>query len=96
MEKSYKFRIYPTKEQAILIQKTFGCTRFLFNKYLSKRIEAYQTDKQTINYNACSSDLTQLKKELEWLKEVDAGALQSSLKDLDAADQNFIRREKKG
>lgn len=96
MEKSYKFRIYPTKEQAILIQKTFGCTRFVFNKYLSKRIEAYQTDKQTINYNACSADLTQLKKELEWLKEVDAVALQSSLKDLDTAYQNFFRRVKKG
>lgn len=96
MEKSYKFRIYPTKEQAILIQKTFGCTRFVFNKYLSKRIEAYQTDKQTINYNACSADLTQLKKELEWLKEVDAVALQSSLKDLDTAYQNFFHRVKKG
>lgn len=96
MEKSYKFRIYPTKEQAILIQKTFGCTRFVFNKYLSKRIEAYQTDKQTINYNAYSADLTQLKKELEWLKEVDAVALQSSLKDLDTAYQNFFRRVKKG
>lgn len=96
MEKSYKFRIYPTKEQAILIQKTFGCTRFVFNKYLSKRIEAYQTDKQTINYNACSADLTQLKKELEWLKEVDAVALQSSLKDLDTSYQNFFRRVKKG
>lgn len=96
MEKSYKFRIYPTKEQAILIQKTFGCTRFVFNKYLSKRIKAYQTDKQTINYNDCSADLTQLKKELEWLKEVDAVALQSSLKDLDTAYQNFFRRVKKG
>ena len=96
MEKSYKFRIYPTKEQETLIQKTFGCTRFVFNRYLAKRIKAYQTDKQTINYNACSADLTQLKKKLEWLKEVDAVALQSSLKDLDIAYQNFFRRVKKG
>lgn len=96
MEKSYKFRIYPTKEQEVLIQKTFGCTRFIFNRYLAKRIEAYKSDKQTINYNACSADLTGLKKELIWLKEVDAVALQSSLKDLDFAYQNFFRRVKNG
>lgn len=96
IEKSYKFRIYPTKEQEVLIQKTFGCTRFVFNRYLAKRIEAYKFNKQTINYNACSADLTVLKKELVWLKEVDAVALQSSLKDLDFAYQNFFRRVKKG
>lgn len=96
IEKSYKFRIYPTKEQEVLIQKTFGCTRFVFNRYLAKRIEAYKSNKQTINYNACSADLTVLKKELAWLKEVDAVALQSSLKDLDFAYQNFFRRVKKG
>lgn len=95
MEKAYKFRIYPTKEQEELILKTFGCTRFVFNRYLAKRIEAYKSDKRTINYNACSSDLTSLKRELIWLKEVDSVALQSSLKDLDFAYQNFFRRVKK-
>jgi putative transposase len=96
MEKSYKFRIYPNKAQETLIQKTFGCTRFVFNRYLAKRIDAYQSNKQTINYNACSADLTALKKKLIWLKEVDAVALQSSLKNLDAAYQNFFRNVKKG
>jgi len=96
VEKSYKFRIYPNREQELLIQKTFGCTRFVFNRYLAKRIEAYQSEKQTINYNACSADLTLLKKDLVWLKEVDATALQSSIKDLDSAYQNFFRRVKNG
>ena len=96
IEKAYKFRIYPTKEQETLIQRTFGCSRFVYNKYLAKRIHLYKTEKQTINYNTCSADLTQLKKELEWLKEVDSVALQSSLKDLDMAYQNFFRRVKKG
>ena len=95
MEKSYKFRIYPNQAQETLIQKTFGCTRFVFNRYLTKRIDAYQSNKQTINYNACSADLTALKKKLIWLKEVDAVALQSSLKNLDAAYQNFFRNVKK-
>lgn len=49
-----------------------------------------------INYNACSGDMTQLKKTLSWLKEVDATALQSSLRDLDMAYQNFFRRVKQG
>ena len=96
MEKSYKFRIYPTPEQVEQIQKTFGCARFVFNHYLAKRIELYGADKTTLNYCACSTDLTSLKTELSWLKEVDSTALQSSLKDLDAAYQNFFRRVKQG
>lgn len=96
MEKSYKYRIYPNKQQEILIQKTFGCCRFVYNQYLAKRIELYKQDKSTMNYNACSNDLKNLKIQYEWLKEVDAIALQSSLKDLDIAYQNFFRRIKQG
>lgn len=94
MEKAYKFRIYPNKEQEILIQKTFGCCRFVYNQYLAKRIELYKQDKSTMNYNACSGDLKRLKQEFEWLKEVDSISIQSSLKDLDIAYQNFFRRIK--
>ena len=94
MEKAYKFRIYPNKQQEILIQKTFGSCRFVFNHYLAKRIEMYKNDKSSLNYNACSKDLTKLKREILWLTEVDSTALQSSLKDLDIAYQNFFRRLK--
>ena len=96
MEKAYKFRIYPNKEQEILIQKTFGCCRFVYNQYLSKRIELYKQDKASMNYNACSGDLKRLKQEFQWLKEVDSVSIQSSLKDLDMAYQNFFRRIKQG
>ena len=96
MEKAYKYRIYPNKQQQILIQKTFGCCRFVYNQYLAKRIELYKTDKSTLNYNACSNDLKRLKQENEWLKEVDSVSIQSSLKDLDIAYQNFFRRVKQG
>ncbi len=96
MEYSYKFRIYPTKEQEILIQKTFGCTRYVYNHYLAKRTTAYESEKKTLNYNACSADMTNLKREFEWLREVDATALQSSIKDLDFGFQNFFRRVKQG
>lgn len=90
LEKAYKFRIYPNKKQKEILTKTFGCCRFVYNYYLNLRIKLYEESKETLTYNKCSSDLTQLKKELEWLKEVDATALQSSLKDLDMAYKKFF------
>lgn len=96
MEKAYKYRIYPNIHQEILIQKTFGCCRFVYNQYLAKRIELYKNDKSTMNYNACSNDLKNLKIQYEWLKEIDSVSIQSSLKDLDIAYQNFFRRVKQG
>lgn len=96
MEYSYKFRLYPTKEQTLQIQRTFGCCRFIYNHYLAARIDSYGADRTTFGYNACSADMTVLKKRLTWLAEVDSTALQSSLKDLDAAYQNFFRRVKSG
>lgn len=96
MEYCQKFRIYPTASQSQQIQKTFGCCRFVWNYYLAKRKELYETDGQTLNCNKCSADMTQLKKSLEWLREVDVTALRNSLRDLDAAYQNFFRRVKSG
>lgn len=90
-EKAYKYRIYPNKKQQELIQKTFGCTRFVYNYYLNKRKEIYENDKTTFTYNMCSKDLTNLKKELEWLKEPDKDSLQKALKDLDIAYQKLFK-----
>lgn len=91
MEKAYKYRIYPNKRQKEIIAKTFGCCRFIYNQYLAKRIETYEKNKTNFTYNMCSKDLTNLKTELEWLKEVDSTALQSSLRDLDSAYQKFFK-----
>lgn len=91
MEKAYKYRIYPNKYQEELIHKTFGCCRFVYNYYLTKRIELYEKEKKNFTHNQCSKDLTELKLKLEWLKEVDSTALQSSLKDLDRAYQKFFK-----
>ena len=95
MERAYKYRIYPNKTQRELFAKTFGCCRFVYNHYLAKRIETYKTSNATLTYNQCCNDLTQLKKELEWLKEVDKFSLQNSLRDLDMAYQKFFK-EKSG
>lgn len=89
--KAYKFRIYPNNQQETLINKNFGCCRFVYNHFLSKRKELYEQEKKTLNYNACSAELTKLKKELNWLKEVDSTALQASLKYLDSAFQKFFK-----
>ena len=96
MEKAYKFRIYPNKTQEILIQKTFGCVRFVYNYFLDKRITTYKEDKVTLTYNRCSKELTKLKQELTWLKEPDKCSLQNALKHLDIAFQNFFNRENVG
>ncbi len=91
MERAYKFRMYPNKAQQQLLAKTFGCARFVYNHYLAKRIELYDTEKRTFTFKDCSADLTMLKKELVWLKEVDKFALQNSLKDLDSAYKKFFK-----
>ena len=96
MEHSYKFRLYPTEAQERQIQRTFGCCRYLWNHYLAQRKAVYELDRHTMNYYECAKDLTVLKKSLEWLKEVDATALQSSIRDLDTSFQNFFRRVKNG
>ena len=94
LEKAYRYRIYPNKKQKEIIAKTFGCCRFVYNKYLAKRIEMYEQNKETFSYVQCANDMKKLKSELEWLKEVDSTALQSSLRDLDFAYQKFFKEHK--
>ena len=98
MEYSYKFRIYPNEAQMNLIQRTFGCVRFVYNHYLAQRIERYEaTGKAPTRYEQ-DKDLTLLKhaKDTLWLCEVDKCALQNALKHLDVAYQNFFRGLKQG
>lgn len=91
MEKAYKYRIYPNKQQKELIAKTFGCVRFVYNYFLDLRINEYKNNGKSLNYYDTSKLLTQLKKDLEWLKEPDKDSLQKSLKDLDMAYQKFFK-----
>ena len=93
VNKAYKFRIYPNKEQEVLIAKTFGCCRFVFNYFLAKWNETYKETGKGLTYNACSSQLTQLKKELTWLKEVDSIAIQSALKNLADSYNRFFKKQ---
>jgi len=72
-----------------------GCVRFIYNRFLARRKELYESEKTTLNYSGCSKELTQLKKEIEWLTEVDKFALQNSLKNLESAYKNFFADLKK-
>lgn len=94
MHKAFKFRLYPTKEQANLINRTIGSCRYAYNHFLAERIKAYKTEKKTLNYADCCTALTKLKKDILWLKEVDSMALQQSLRDLDSSYKKFFREQK--
>lgn len=79
-----------------MLSKTFGCTRMVYNHYLDKRIKLYEEEKITLGYTKCANDLTVLKKEKEFLKEVDSISLQQALRHLDTAFQNFFKQPKTG
>ena len=91
LNKAYKFRIYPNKEQQELINKTFGCVRFIYNKMLSDKITRYELTKERLNNTPA-----QYKKEFEWLKEVDSLALANAQLNLQTAYNNFFRDKKVG
>ncbi|MEH2459060.1 IS200/IS605 family element RNA-guided endonuclease TnpB [Nostoc sp.] len=85
MQKAFRVTLIPNKKQEVLINKTIGCARFVYNRFLALRKELYGNEQKTLNHNACSQELTLLKKEIEWLKEVDKFALQNSLNNLETA-----------
>ena len=92
MLKAYKYRIYPTNEQKEQIAKTFGCCRFVYNRTLAYRKEAYEKEKKTVNKTNCNNYCNQvLKKEYGWLKEVDKFALTNAIYNMDAAYQKFFK-----
>ena len=89
--KGYKFRIYPSNDQQILLAKTFGCVRFIFNKMLSDKISYYE---ETGGDLYCYP--SQYKNEFPWLREVDSLALVGAQNGLKAAYNNFFRDPKIG
>ncbi|MEH1781916.1 MAG: IS200/IS605 family element RNA-guided endonuclease TnpB [Nostoc sp.] len=95
MQKAFKVTLIPNHSQEILINKSIGCARFVYNHFLALKQELYLTEQKTLNYNACSQRLTLLKKEIEWLQEVDKFALQNSLRNLETAYKNFFADLKK-
>lgn len=93
IHKAYKIRIYPNTVQKEMIEKTFGCTRFVYNYFLSERKEKYEKEKKSINAYRQLLELTGLKRNYLWLKEVDSIALQTCIFNLDKAFENFYHEK---
>lgn len=88
--KAYKLRIYLTDLQRELIEKTFGCTRYIYNNFLAERKNKYEESKTKVHVYEQLKKLTDLKREKEWLREIDSCALQASVYNLDNAFQGFF------
>jgi len=97
VKKSFKYRIYPTKEQEILLAKHFGAKRFVWNYFLDQRKKAYLENDKTLNYYDNAGSLTKLKKEDDytWIKEVNSQSVQASLRDLEVAYTRFFSKQGK-
>jgi len=91
IHRAYRFRIYPTQEQKILLGKHFGCTRYIHNHFLNKRIERYEIDKTPSSYFVDCLSLTELKNGKPWLKETNAQSLQFAVKSVDDSFKNFFK-----
>ena len=94
VESAYRFRFYPTPEQADLLNRTFGCVRVVYNRARAMREAAWMERKVRCGFTQTNAMLTTLKKrpEFVWLNEVSSVPLQQALRHLDTAYRNFFRR----
>ncbi len=94
VQKAFKYRFFPTDQQAAQLAKTFGCARYIYNQALEFRTTAWQQEKQSVGYHLTAAKLTEWKKQPEktFLSEVSSVVLQQSLRNLDAAFTNFFAK----
>ena len=97
IQRGLKYRMYPTDEQIVLINKTLGCARFVFNHFLGIRQDEWKYNHKSVQYKDTNAMLTDLKRRPEygWLNEIDSMALQQSLRDLQRAYDNFFAKRAK-
>ena len=91
---AYKYRIYPTKADKILLAKHFGCCRFLYNYFLTYRKSEYEQGNK-VSYYITQKELTKMKarEEYSWLNEVASQSLQMAIQQLDDAYKKFFRQQ---
>lgn len=90
MLKAYKYRLYPTKEQAEMFEQTFNATRLVYNLALELKKRAWEQRINLTKYDI-GKQLPELKAEFTWLKEVNAQSLVAAIATLDFAYQQFFR-----
>lgn len=86
MRRAVKYRMYPNKAQAQLIDRTIGCARFIYNQMLETRITTYKATGET-----CNPTPAQYKDRFPFLREVDSLALCGAQMHLSTAYRNFFR-----
>jgi putative transposase len=91
---SYKYRLYPTLDQKVLLSKHFGCCRYVYNHFLAQRIEEYEDNQRSLKRSDNEKELPILKRDMSWLKEVGSQSLQYSVECLQIAYDNFFHRLK--
>lgn len=91
VKKGIKVRLYPTDEQKVLIDKTIGRVRFVYNQTLADCKQSYEQSKHFPSQNDRIKNLVPLKEKYEFLKEVDSHALQQSVRDFNSALNNFFK-----
>ncbi len=92
MLRGYKYRLYPNRAQRELIKKHIGSCRFVYNLALEVKNTAYISQRVSLSCIDLINQLPELKKECEWLKEVDSQALQQSVVNLDKAFTQFFKK----
>lgn len=90
MLRAYKYELFPTEDQKTQLNGAFGSCRFVYNLALETKIAAYQSGKNLTCFDLCKQ-LTELKKELDWLNAPPSHTLQQSLSNLDAAYTRFFK-----
>lgn len=88
---AFKYRLYPTKSQEVLLSKHFGACRFLYNLAIETKMAAYSSTRTNLSRYDLAKQLTDLKNDCDWLREVNAQSLQSELMHLDAAYSKFFK-----
>ncbi|MFC9552710.1 RNA-guided endonuclease InsQ/TnpB family protein [Rhodococcus sp. NPDC056960] len=93
VKRAFKYRFYPTAVQADQLARTFGCTRYVYNRALAERSQAWAQERRRITYADTSKMLTGWKRDPEtaWLSEPSKGPLQESLRQLQGAFDRFWR-----
>lgn len=96
MNKSFQYRMYPTPKQEVLLAKSFGCNRLVWNIALDKRIKLYKETKQSTSWINLANELVDLKKQpkYQFLKEVNSQTYQQTLKHQDKAFKSFFKNPK--
>ena len=91
MIKTYKFKLYPNKEQENILKQFIGTSRFIYNHYLYEKTRLYKEQNKTFEFKEMKKDLKRLEIEYEWLTGIDSSILRTTLDDLNQAYDKFFK-----